>query len=111
MLCGGLPGLEPGTSSLIRYRGLSAVRTGVFPGHVRVSGAKGCVPTARPDQHTDAMPWPQARYATTRRRQGDGAAEWARAVPRVGVLAWLSTCVASSRGYALCWAVFLLVVS
>jgi hypothetical protein len=28
---------------LIRYRGLSAVPTGVSPGRVRASGAKGCV--------------------------------------------------------------------
>ena len=28
---------------LTRYRGLSAVRTSVFPGHHRASGAKGCV--------------------------------------------------------------------
>jgi hypothetical protein len=37
----GLAGLEP--SGLIRYRGLSAVRTGDFPGRCRASGAKGCV--------------------------------------------------------------------
>ena len=38
----GLPGLEPGTSSL-SDRGLSAVRTALFPGRWRASGAKGCV--------------------------------------------------------------------
>ena len=45
----GLAGLEPADLILIRYRGLSAVRTGVFPGRWRASGAKGCVLTARPD--------------------------------------------------------------
>jgi hypothetical protein len=36
---------------LIRYRGLSAVRTGVCPGRWRPSEAKGCVLTF-PDQRT-----------------------------------------------------------
>jgi hypothetical protein len=39
----------PGHGGLIRYRGLSAVRTGLFPGHRRASGAKGCVLTSSPD--------------------------------------------------------------
>jgi hypothetical protein len=49
---------------LIRYRGLSAVRTGVSPGRRRASGTKGCVLTARPEQRTDAMPRPPASHAT-----------------------------------------------
>jgi hypothetical protein len=35
---------------LIRYRGLSAVRTAVSAGRCRASGAKGCVLTAPPLQ-------------------------------------------------------------
>ena len=55
----------PGHGRLIRYRGLSAVRSGVFPGHRRASGAKGCVLTTHPDQRTDATPWPPARMPPT----------------------------------------------
>ena len=39
----GSPAGRRGERILIRYRGLSAVRTAVFPGRWRASGAKGCV--------------------------------------------------------------------
>jgi hypothetical protein len=44
---GGGPAVE---RILIRYRGLSTVRTAVSPGRLRASGVKGCVFTAPPLQ-------------------------------------------------------------
>jgi len=47
--------------SLIRYRGLSAGRTAVFPGHVERQGRRDAFLQSRPDQGTDGLPWPAGK--------------------------------------------------
>jgi hypothetical protein len=52
--------------SLISYRGLSAVRTGVSPGRWRPSGAKGCVLRTHPGEpHTGRRCLPEAISVST----------------------------------------------
>jgi hypothetical protein len=57
-----------------------------FPRSPQSVRGKGMRSNSRPDQRTDAMPWPRPPTPPTDRRQGDGAAGWARQPHRVGGL-------------------------
>jgi hypothetical protein len=69
----GLPGLEPGTSSLSGIEGSALCG----PAFSQVAGERQRRRDAFlepcPDQRTDAMPWPRQSMPSTGRRQGDGA--------------------------------------